>query len=618
MHRLTLIATYLLAASAAATFVQKRGHPNPTWTKLSPAPKDEVIRLHIALPQADNGAAIEQYLLRASDPSSTSFRDHLCKDQVAKLSEPKQACVREVEDWLARNGLLRKADDSMSHVGGIYDVQTTIEQAERLLHTTYFRFRSGDGQGKVINRVEAYHLPEAVAECVDFVTPTTTFPFFSHPAEWQEELRKRTDEVLVRSRDSNSSSNNTKNMNCSGPNDLATPTCIRAAYDITFDGLNYTTQPNRTSFAVYGTEGASFKNSNLQAYLQAYNSPAAEAGVSYRLIGPKANTESTDIAPKFETSLTTQAFLGLAYPQVQDGIFYNYGGVFGPQTGATYDNFVMFLQQLISNDTVPSVVSTSESAPENLFDADYARRLCTMMAQVGLRGVSLLYSAGNNGPNGDGAGGHHKDIFEPKFPASCPWITTVGGTTNLGDEEAATQATIPTASKLGYTSGGGGFSNLFARPNYQSEKVQSYINNYIPASYKNESGFNASGRGYPDVAAFSTQFPTFVDGFMLPIGGTSAATPTWAAVISLLNDYEAFHGRKPLGFLNPWLYSLNGLGLKDIVKGGNNVGACSLVQGCTLPKVLGFNVTEGWDAVTGLGSPKFRELVRALDSGLPM
>lgn len=153
---------------------------------------------------------------------------------------------------------------------------------------------------------------------------------------------------------------------------------------------------------------------------------------------------------------------------------------------------------------------------------------------------------------------------------------------------------------------------MFHQPQYQSA-IQEYLQDFIPESYSTESGFNASGRGYPDVAAFSTQFPTVVDGFELPIGGTSAAAPTWAAIISLLNDYEAFHGRPPLGFLNPWLYSLNGTGLKDIVKGGNNLGDCSAERGCTLSRVLGYNVTEGWDPVTGLGSPKFRELLRALN-----
>ena len=39
------------------------------------------------------------------------------------------------------------------------------------------------------------------------------------------------------------------------------------------------------------------------------------------------------------------------------------------------------------------------------------------------------------------------------------------------------------------------------------------------------------------------------------IGGTSASSPTFAAVISQLNDYRLSKKLKPLGFLNPFIYS---------------------------------------------------------------
>ena len=605
MYTSVLLAALLLVIEGSSATVQKRAPSNHGWQKRWLAPRDGMIKLHIALRQEDGGAAIERQLAQASDPNSAGFRQHISANQAVELSQPAAGSVRNIEAWLGEHGLLGEA----SVFGGIFEIDTTIRLAEKLLNTTYFTFSDGV---QTIHRVaDLYHLPQSVAGHVDFVTPTTNFPQAANleHAERVLALARRSEQVSKRQ------AANITQLDCNGPDDFATPTCIRKIYDITFDGLNYTAQPNRTSFAVYATEGASFNPADLQQYLREYNPPAAQASASYQVVGPGDPASPGGIAPKFETSLTTQAFLGLSYPEIQSATLYNYGGVFGPTKGATYDNFVMFLQQLISNATVPSVVSISESAPEDLFDPDYARRLCNMMAQVGARGVSMLFSAGNNGPNGDAAGGEHKAVFEPKFPASCPWITAVGGTTNLADEEAATKQTIPLASRLGFTSGGGGFSNVFSRPDYQSDKVQSYVNNHIPESYQSISGFNGSGRGYPDVAAFSTQFPTIVDGFELPIGGTSAATPTWAAIIAMLNDYEAFHGRPPLGFLNPWLYSLNGTALKDIVKGGNNAGDCLASQGCTIGQALGFDVTEGWDAVTGLGSPKFRDLVKALDAG---
>lgn len=364
------------------------------------------------------------------------------------------------------------------------------------------------------------------------------------------------------------------------------------------------------TYAVYGTEAASFSSEDLQTYLERYNEPAANAKAQYIVSGTGDPAEGSDPLAKFETALDTQTAMGLAWPA--KGILYNNGGVFGPDPGQTYDRFVLFLQELITNKTVPSVISFSESMPENMVDPAYARRVCNMMAQVGARGTTLLFSSGDNGPNGDQPTGKHDKVFEPEFPASCPWVTAVGGTTNLEDETAATKSTIKAISKLGYTASGGGFSNLFSAPNYQAAAVNNYTANHIPESYDSVSGFNAGGRGIPDVSAFSTNFPTVVDFISFPIGGTSASTPLWAAVVTLLNDYEASKGRSSLGFLNPWLYKLTS-GLKDIKTGGNNAGSCSLIGGCTLSKTLGYNVSEGWDPVTGLGSPIFSELTNALD-----
>ncbi|KAH9826491.1 Peptidase S8/S53 [Teratosphaeria destructans] len=352
----------------------------------------------------------------------------------------------------------------------------------------------------------------------------------------------------------------------------------------------------------------------MQKYLEQYNPAAALANAAFEVVGSGDPSEGLPgIEGAFETHLDTQAFLGLAWPA--QGILYNLGGVFGPKPGVTYDPFVRFLQDLIHNETVPSVVSFSESMPEDEVDPAYARSVCDMMAQVGTRGVTLVFSSGNNGPQGDQPTGTHKAIFEPEFPASCPYVLAVGGTTNLVDETAATQSTITGAiAKLSYTASGGGFSNLFPFPDYQQPDQPIYMRDHVPVSYRSLSGYSSNGRGIPDVSAFSTNFPVVYNGATVPISGTSAAAPTWAAVIALLNDYEASKCRPPLGFVNPWLYKYASSGiLKDITTGGNNSGNCDQTSGCSLSQTPGYDVTPGWDAVTGLGSPIVSAMIEILD-----
>ncbi|KAK5169626.1 uncharacterized protein LTR77_005603 [Saxophila tyrrhenica] len=580
----------LLVLEATAGPVRKAAFREHGWERKFIAPRDGRMKLHIALRQSDGGAEVERQLLSVSNPGSASFRQHLGAEQAASISTPAHGSVHAVEFWLWKYGLLNDA----SLFGGIYEIDTTIRSAERLLNTTYFAW--SDGEREVI-RTELFYLPDSVDGYIDFVTPTTSFP---KRRAMKTSLRRPAGDAVAQRAAQAVVLN--EQAECA-INSFATPTCIRQAYKI-----DYQAQPNRTTFAVYGTEAASFNPVDLQTYLQRYNSPAAEANAQYGVVG---NEEYSSFTAKFETALDTQTLLGLAWPA--RGILYNNGGVFGPSPGTVYDPFVQFLQELITNKTVPSVVSFSESLPENQLDPVYARRLCNMMAQVGARGVSLLFSSGNNGPNGDQPTGTHKEIFEPEFPASCPWVTAVGGTTNLKGETAATKETIGVIGRLGYTASGGGFSNLFSAPDYQKSVVDAYVANHVPASYASVSGFNAQGRGIPDVSAFFTNFPTVVDYITFPVARTSAATPVWAAVVTLLNDYEAGKGRSPLGFINPWLYSLDS-GLKDITTGGNNAGSCDLLGGCTLPETLRYEVTEGWDLVTGLGSPMFSELTRALDA----
>jgi tripeptidyl-peptidase I len=82
------------------------------------------------------------------------------------------------------------------------------------------------------------------------------------------------------------------------------------------------------------------------------------------------------------------------------------------------------------------------------------------------------------------------------------------------------------------------------------------------------------------------------NGSVRTVGGTSASSPTFAAVISLVNDALLAKGKKPLGFLNPWIYGGAYKALTDVTIGSS--------YGCN---TTGFPAQEGWDAVTGFGTP---------------
>merc|ERR1712196_29493 len=161
---------------------------------------------------------------------------------------------------------------------------------------------------------------------------------------------------------------------------------------------------------------------------------------------------------------------------------------------------------------------------------------------------------------------------------------------------------------------GGGFSYDYDMPTYQSSAVKAYM---AKNPKTGTDSYATNGRGSPDVSLLGEQFEVYTCGPFggletVAVGGTSASTPSWGAIISLLNEecLSASGGSKTLGFVNPLLYK-NADAFTDITQGSNAIGENA---------ASGWKCTEGWDAVTGLGTPQFTKLqtvVRSACGGSP-
>ena len=115
--------------------------------------------------------------------------------------------------------------------------------------------------------------------------------------------------------------------------------------------------------------------------------------------------------------------------------------------------------------------------------------------------------------------------------------------------------------------------------------------------------FSKLGRATPDVAVLGEGYQVITGGNQTSIfGGTSASAPVFAALVALLNEARIQKGMPQLGFLNPWMYQNTAL-FTDIVEGDNMVGR----GGEKL--AAGWRCTEGWDPVSGLGTPNFQKML---------
>ncbi len=135
-----------------------------------------------------------------------------------------------------------------------------------------------------------------------------------------------------------------------------------------------------------------------------------------------------------------------------------------------------------------------------------ANATCSLFAQLGARGVSVLVSSGDTGVGSacQTNDGTNRTRFLPIFPASCPFVTAVGGTQHVQPEIATSFS-------------GGGFSDLFCRPTYQDRAVTEYIDNL---GERWQGLYNPSGRGFPDVAAQAFNFTVLDRGRYIPVSGT--------------------------------------------------------------------------------------------------
>ena len=138
---------------------------------------------------------------------------------------------------------------------------------------------------------------------------------------------------------------------------------------------------------------------------------------------------------------------------------------------------------------------------------------------------------------------------------NCPYITAVGATDLLNSSIYGGEKAVGIPDKqnkyLDFYSGGG-FSNVFDRPSWQNAAVEKYLKNHAPKY--GEGVYNRSGRGFPDVSALGNNLATVFQSKIYGVGGTSASSPLFASVITLLNEERLSAGKKPIGFLNPTIY----------------------------------------------------------------
>ncbi|EKM58689.1 uncharacterized protein PHACADRAFT_207476 [Phanerochaete carnosa HHB-10118-sp] len=559
--KLLVFSALLSLAFAKSTARSTKVHeaisaPPPGYVSNGPAPADTELNLRIALAHSDPDGLIDA-LYAVSSPDGPSYGQHLSKEEVEQFVTPTAQTSDAVKTWLAQAGVNATP---ISSAGDWLAITVPVSLANELFNADFNHFTHSE-TGNKITRTLQYSVPTGLKEHIDLMHPSVTFSNLIHirPAfSTRSGLERRATEEM---------------KSCS--TDGITPACIEFLYGIP------TARATQSSnyLAVSGFNEQFANKVDLATFLDKFQPDLSGMTFTLQTIDGGSNSQNGSEAG-IEANLDIQYATSIS--QGAPVTFISVGE--DNHDGFELGGFLDIILFLLGESNPPQVLTTSYGENENEISPLLAAKLCNAYAQLGARGASIIFASGDGGVSG--AQSHNCSKFVPTFPSGCPFMTSVG----------ATQLTSSSGGETAASFSAGGFSNDFVTPSYQAHAVESYLSSI---GSTNSGKFNTSGRGYPDVAAIGVNVTIVVNGTSGTVAGTSCASPIFAGMITLINDALIAANKSTLGFLNPFLYA-NPDAFNDITTGSN--------PGCN---ASGFPALEGWDPVTGLGSPNFVALKAA-------
>lgn len=530
-------------------------------------PQSSVLDATVALAPRDP-AALSAYAQAVSTPGSPAYHHFLTVAQFARRFAPGAAQVASVRAALQAQGL---TPGPLTANGLSFDVTATAGRMSTAFATSFKRYRTPNGHSVFANTT-APALPASVSGLVQGVIGL-------------DSLAVPTPAGLVRSHRTSAHARATTTRDATAPGESAacgpasgsggyTAAQIASAYGLT-DLYAEGDGGSGSTIAVFELEP--YLASDIANYQSCYgtNTPVSNILVDG---GPGTG------AGQGEAALDIEDLIGLA-PNSSILVY----------SGRNSGSGAMDTYRAIITQNRAKVISTSWGLCELQEGSVAATAESTLFQEAAVQGQTIFAASGDHGVK-DCVSGSHANTIGVDDPASQPYVTGVGGTslTNPGPPPAESVWNSNWNSSGGAQSGagGGGVSVFWGLPSWQAGIVGAQSRVIC-------SGNTTSCRQVPDVSADAdilTGYSIYYSGHWSIFGGTSAAAPTWGALVALANSSSACTG-KTVGFANPALYQAARTDyatyFNDVTTGNNTFGG-----------ITGYNAGAGYDMATGLGSPK--------------
>ncbi len=636
----TVLLTIVIGAPPMRYVIHEKREKLPHgWERYKTLPGHHLLSMRLALPQ-ENLDKAEKFLMDVSHPESKHYGQHWSTDDIAKTFAPSPKSVQAVTKWLHSFGVSPERISRSESLGWLH-LDATVDEAENLLKTKYHLYKHSTG--KLHIGCTEYLVPEHIGPHLDFIMPTVHFDTqFMQQATSNEETRTNLSKAAVGVPVKNDAAMNMGSPNSGSlpkigadvdikeiPEELAecnkyvTPSCLRALYNF---GPGTSANPEN-SLGIVEFSPQVYLQEDLDSFFAKFSPNQVQRSPTlYAINGATLVSPERSFAFNGESNSNLEYAMTLVNPQnvtlyqtgdrqsgasfndfldAIDGSYCTFEGGDDPLQDTIYPNSAGGYQGPKYCGVFPAtkVISISYAQNEADLTMKYEKRQCMEYLKLGLAGTTVVFASGDQGVAGirnrcidldlrrytNGTAG----AFNPSFPASCPFVTSVGATqirsdATVFDEEVACATRIFS---------GGGFSNLFALPEYQAQAVNSWFTKHPPPYGADRFNNSKMTRGIPDISANGAKYTVIVNGKCTSAYGTSLAVPIISSIFTLINEARMNLGKSSVGFVNPVLYR-HPDALNDITSGNN--------PGCGTP---GFEAVEGWDPVTGLGTPDYPKLL---------